>query len=150
MDRYRKRKIKKNLYKYGNVIAYVCIFAVASIITLTAVLNRTDKVMIVDDSQIAVTEKESIELRNKDTQKVASKDKRQKPTEVQKEQESGTKIKIIADTLNVRTDASQESEALGMADEGEIFQIISQVGDWIEIDYNGHNGFVKADFVEVE
>ena len=37
-----------------------------------------------------------------------------------------------------------------MAEQDEVFRIISEDGEWIEIDYNGNNGFVKAQYVEVE
>ena len=136
-----KRKLKRNIYKHGNAIIYLCIFAVASIITLVAVLSRTDRVMIVDDSQIAISE---------DTQKVASKDKAVETTTVGIQKTTGTKVKVVVDTLNVRSEAAQDSDALGMAEQDEVFRIISEDGEWIEIDYNGNNGFVKAQYVEVE
>ena len=145
-----KRKLKRNIYKHGNAIIYLCIFAVASIITLVAVLSRTDRVMIVDDSQIAISEKNSVELKNKDTQKVASKDKAVEITTVGIQKTTGTKVKVVVDTLNVRSEATQDSDALGMAEQDEVFRIISEDGEWIEIDYNGNNGFVKAQYVEVE
>lgn len=130
---------------------YIGIFAIASIITIASVVSRTDqnKVVLIDDSQLAVTEQESIAMKNKDTQKVAAKDETEQETSESKEQESGTKVTIKVDVLNVRSEASQDAEALGIVNEGEIFQIISQGSEWIEIDYNGNNGFVKAEFVEV-
>ncbi|WP_418583746.1 SH3 domain-containing protein [Parasutterella excrementihominis] len=53
---------------------------------------------------------------------------------------TGNKIKVTADTLNVRAQASEEAEVLGMADEDDVYTIISEQGEWIEIDYNGNNG----------
>ena len=145
-----KRRFKRNVYKHVNAIIYLCIFAVASIITLVAVFSRTDKVMIVDNSQIAMSENNSVELKNKDTQKVASKDKNAETTIAQTRKSTGTQVRIIADTLNVRSEASQDSDALGMAEQDDVFKLISENGEWIEIDYNGNNGFVKAQYVEVE
>lgn len=149
MNKYVKRRLKRNIYKHGNVIMYIGIFAIASIITIASVVSRTEKVAFIDDSQMAVTEIESIAMKNKDTQKVAAKGETSQETSETKEQESGTQITIKVDILNVRSEASQESEALGIVNEGEIFQIISQGSEWIEIDYNGNNGFVKAEFVEI-
>lgn len=128
---------------------YIGIFAVASIITLASVLGRTDKAVLIDDSQLAVTEREAIDKKDKDTQKVAAKEETVEETTIEAEPESGTQVTIKVDVLNVRSEASQESEPLGIVNEGETFQIISQSSEWIEIDYNGNNGFVNADYVEV-
>lgn len=35
-----------------------------------------------------------------------------------------------------------------MVDQDEVFEVISQQGDWVEINYNGNNGFVKSEYVE--
>ena len=105
--------------------------------------------MLIDDSQLAVTEREAIDKKDKDTQKVAAKEETVEETTIEAEPESGTQVTIKVDVLNVRSEASQESEPLGIVNEGETFQIISQSSEWIEIDYNGNNGFVNADYVEV-
>ena len=34
-------------------------------------------------------------------------------------------------------------EALGIAEQGDEFDIITEDGEWIEIDYNNNNGYVK-------
>lgn len=128
---------------------YIGIFAVASIITIASVVGRTDRIVLVDDSQMAVTERESIAMKNKDTLKVAAREETVQETSETTQQESGTQVTIKVDVLNVRDGASQEAEALGIVNEGETFQIISHGSEWIEIDYNGNNGFVKAEFVEV-
>ena len=101
MNKYMKKRLKRNIYKHGNLMIYIGIFAIASIVTIASVVSRTDKVV------------------------------------------------IQVDALNVRSEASQEAEALGIVDKGEMFQIISQDSEWIEIDYNGNNGFVKTEFVEI-
>jgi uncharacterized protein YgiM (DUF1202 family) len=165
MNKYRKIRIKRKIYKHGNAIAYIGIFAIASFITIASVAGRSDAVMVLDNSQVAVSERESIALKDKDTQKVAAKSNLSDEadtsvaettgaeavqTTVYGEKKVGTKVTIIVDTLNVRSQASQDSEPLGMVDEGETFTIISQDSEWIEIDYNGNNGFVKAEFVEID
>lgn len=151
MNKYVKRRLKRNIYKHGNLIMYIGIFAIASIITIASVaVSRTDRAVLIDKSQLAVTEKESIAMKNKDTQKVAAKGETGQETTKKKEQESGSKVTIQVDVLNVRSEASQDSEALGIVNQGETFPIISQSGEWIEIEYNGNNGFVKEEFVEIK
>ena len=88
-------------------------------------------------------------MKDKDTYKVAAKDEKVNTSTKKQEYESGSKVVIQVDALNVRSEASQEAEALGIVDKGEMFQIISQDSEWIEIDYNGNNGFVKTEFVEI-
>lgn len=149
MNKYVKRRLKRNIYKHGNLIIYVGIFAIASIVTLVAVASRSDRDVFINKSQVAVTEMESIAMKDKDTQKVAAKGQIVDETTKDSEPESGSRVTIKVDTLNVRSEASQESDALGIVDKGETFQIISQGTEWIEIDYNGNNGFVKAEFVEI-
>ena len=149
MNKYVKRRLKRNIYKHGNLIIYVGIFAIASIVTLVAVASRSDRDVFINKSQVAVTEMESIAMKDKDTQKVAAKGQIVDETTKDSEPESGSRVTIKVDTLNVRSAASQQSEAMGIVDKGETFQIISQGSEWIEIDYNGNNGFVKAEFVEI-
>ena len=69
-------------------------------------------------------------------------------TEVATEPVPATQVKVIADTLNVRDQANEDAEVLGMVDQDEVFEVISQQGDWVEINYNGNNGFVKSEYVE--
>ena len=149
MNKYMKKRLKRNIYKHGNLMIYIGIFAIASIVTIASVVSRTDKVVFIDDSQLAVTEKESIAMKDKDSYKVAAKDEKVNTSTKKQEYESGSKVVIQVDALNVRSEASQEAEALGIVDKGEMFQIISQDSEWIEIDYNGNNGFVKTEFVEI-
>lgn len=149
MNKYLKRRLKRNIYKHGNLIIYVGIFAIASIVTLVAVASRSDRDVFINKSQVAVTELESIAMKDKDTQKVAAKGQIVDETIKDSEPESGSRVTIKVDTLNVRSEASQEAEPLGIVDKGETFQIISQNEQWIEIEYNGNNGFVKAEFVEI-
>lgn len=149
MNKYVKRRLRRNIYKHGNAIAYIAIFAVASIITILSVVGRNDKDVFINESQLVMTEKESIAMKNKEAQKIASRNEKRETVSETEEQESGSTVTIKVETLNVRSAASQNAEALGIVDQGEVFQIISQGSEWIEIDYNGNNGFVKAEFVEI-
>lgn len=163
MNRLEKRKLKTNLYKHGNTIMYAMIFVMASIITIAAAAGRGDGAEYIDESKIASVE-ETVDVKNKDTQKVAvseasedntepnttETDTEAQTTKAEPQQTTVSKVKITADTLNVRAEASQEAEILGMADKDDVFEVIAQTGEWIEINFNGNNGFVKAEFTEAQ
>lgn len=56
-------------------------------------------------------------------------------------------IVITAKTnVNVRNQASQESEKIGSAQAGTSYNLLEDQGEWYKIDYNGTTGFVKAEF----
>lgn len=48
--------------------------------------------------------------------------------------------------VNVRSQASQESERLGSAPAGSTYNLVEDQGEWYKIDYNGTTGYVKAEF----
>ena len=54
------------MYIHRNRIFYIAVFAIASIITIASVIGRNDKIVLVDSSQLVVSEKESIDVKNKD------------------------------------------------------------------------------------
>lgn len=163
MNRFEKRKLKRNIYKHGNAIMYTAIFIMASIITIAAAANRTDKIAYVDGTQMVSTAKASVAIENSDNPKVASIETNieaemtaeeittttQETTEVQTEASVVLKIKITADSLNIRKEASTDSEAIGSAMMNQEFEVIAQNGDWIEIKLDGKSGFIKAEFAEI-
>lgn len=56
---------------------------------------------------------------------------------------------VMATTnVNVRSQASQESERLGSAQAGSSYKLLEDQGDWYKIDYDGKTGFVKAEFFQ--
>lgn len=55
----------------------------------------------------------------------------------------------IKETVNVRASASQEADKLGLAYQGENYDLIQEQADgWCKIKYNGKTGYVKTEFVE--
>lgn len=55
--------------------------------------------------------------------------------------------RITATTnVNVRSEASQESQKIGSAQAGTSYNLLEDQGEWYKIDYNGKTGFVKAEF----
>lgn len=54
---------------------------------------------------------------------------------------------ITANTnVNVRSQASQESDRIGSAQAGTSYNLLEDQGEWYKIDFNGTTGFVKAEF----
>ena len=141
MDR---KRLKKKIYKNRNLITYIIIFGIASIITVGSTIGRNDKVVLIDNSQLDATHKESVAIKNKTTQKFAAKSEESVSSDSQ--DETGTTV----DTLNIRSQKEQDSEPLGLANQGDEFTIISQDAQWVEIDFNGNNGFVKRQYVNIK
>ncbi len=55
----------------------------------------------------------------------------------------------IKETVNVRKSASQDAEKLGVAYQGENYDLIMEQADgWCKIKFNGETGYVKTEFVE--
>ena len=74
-------------------------------------------------------------------------------TETQTATETGSlagKSKItIKETVNVRKSSSQDSEKIGVAYQGENYELIMEQADgWCKIKFNGETGYVKTEFVE--
>lgn len=50
--------------------------------------------------------------------------------------------------VNIRSQASQESEKLGTAQAGNSYNLLEDQGEWYKIEFDGKTGFVKAEFFE--
>ncbi|MDE6622431.1 MAG: SH3 domain-containing protein [Lachnospiraceae bacterium] len=56
---------------------------------------------------------------------------------------------VVAMTnVNVRSQASQDSDRIGSAQEGTSYNLLEEQGEWYKIDYNGTAGYVKAEFFQ--
>lgn len=53
--------------------------------------------------------------------------------------------------MNVRSEASTDSEILGTAEAGETFEVVAQddTSEWVEISYFGQNAYMFAEFVTI-
>lgn len=171
MTRYERRKFKANLYKHGNTVMYVAIFVIAGIITIAAAVNRTDKIVYIDETQVVSTEKEAVDIKDSSTQKVASTDMTTEaeiettagttteaeittaaPVVTEPEttgQISATKVRVTTETLFVRAEASTDAEVIGMLEIDSTYDVVSQSEEWVEINYNGSKGFISAEFTEI-
>ena len=170
-----ERNRKRRLYRNVNNLMYAGIFVMAAIITIAAAVSRNNKIEYVDTAQMASTE--SIRVNNSNTDKVAAKaeetTKKSKKKVVTTEEavesttaeaetttepettttrennlELGGRIKITADTLYVREEASADSSVLGMASTGDEFYVLGKEGDWVLVNYQGNDGYIKAEFAE--
>ena len=56
---------------------------------------------------------------------------------------------VTADTLNLRSQASTDSSIVKLLNKGEKLEIISEEGDWIKVSYNGAEGYVSKEYVEI-
>ena len=172
----RKKRIERNrkrrLYRNVNNLMYAGIFVMAAIITIAAAVSRNNKIEYVDTAQMA-----SIRVNNSNTDKVAAKaeetTKKSKKKVVTTEEavesttsaeaettepettttgennlELGGRIKITADTLYVREEASADSSVLGMASTGDEFYVLGKEGDWVLVNYQGNDGYIKAEFAQ--
>jgi len=58
--------------------------------------------------------------------------------------------KINADDLNIRSGPGTEFESMGQANTGESYSIVSQEGDWVEIQLENDTGWVALEFVTID
>ncbi len=53
-----------------------------------------------------------------------------------------------ATKVNVRSQATTDSSKIGVAVEGESFDLVAYEGDWCKIVYEGQIGYIKAEFIQ--
>lgn len=70
--------------------------------------------------------------------------------EVLSTEAEGTAIRTVKATtnVNVRNDASQTASKIGVAQAGDSYDLLEDLGEWYKINYNGQNGYAKAEFFE--
>ncbi|MBR3308132.1 MAG: cell wall hydrolase [Lachnospiraceae bacterium] len=56
---------------------------------------------------------------------------------------------ITAENLRVRKAPDAEADIYGLVNKGETYEVLSQENGWVEIDYDGENGYISADYAEV-
>lgn len=57
--------------------------------------------------------------------------------------------KVTTETLNLRSEPSTSSSILELLDANEEVEVISEEGDWYKVEYNGEEGYVSKDYIEV-
>lgn len=57
---------------------------------------------------------------------------------------------VTVDSLNVRSDASLESDIVGKLQKGEKVEVLSSTQEWVQVDYQGQKAWVSSEFVKME
>ena len=95
------------------------------------------------DTAQAGTETEASEATEETTQETATQETTQTGSL------AGKSKVTIKETVNVGKSASQDSDKLGVAYQGENYDLIMEQADgWCKIKFNGETGYVKTEFVE--
>lgn len=58
---------------------------------------------------------------------------------------------VNVETLRVRKEAADNAEVFGLLPEGEFVEVLAadEDGDWIRVDYEGQDGYVAAEYVDI-
>jgi uncharacterized protein YgiM (DUF1202 family) len=117
-----------------------------------AVENWKNTVLAIEESEAGT---ESTEAVPEDTQAEPVTEAQEEPQEVQEEQQEETpeeetvvQVRTTGNSLNVRSEASADSESLGKVEKGTVFTKLGESGEWTQIDYNGTPAYVKTEYVQ--
>ena len=58
-----------------------------------------------------------------------------------------SKFVAIEDNVNIRTEATTDSEVVGKINDGVVGDVVSVDGDWVEISSGAVSGYVKSEFI---
>lgn len=61
-----------------------------------------------------------------------------------------TTVTVTTDTLNLRREASTDSDIILQLLEGEECELIEEDGDWYKVSYGDYTGYISKDYAEVE
>ena len=62
---------------------------------------------------------------------------------------NGGGAKVTASSLNIRSAPSTESNVLGQIPQGQVAQITGVNNGWLQVKYNGVQGFVSPEYIEI-
>lgn len=60
------------------------------------------------------------------------------------------RVRLTSGYLNIRSGPSLNSPVIGMAPNGATLRVLGSSGDWYNIEYNGINGFVSANYAVLQ
>jgi N-acetylmuramoyl-L-alanine amidase len=63
---------------------------------------------------------------------------------------TNTTATVTVDGLNIRSDAMLTASIIGRAQKGEKLEVISSTKDWVQINYQGQNAWISAEFVQID
>lgn len=61
---------------------------------------------------------------------------------------AATQLEVTADTLNLRKEASTDSDILTLLSKGEKCELVEEAGDWYKIKYKTYTGYVTKEYVK--
>lgn len=99
------------------------------------------------DSEKKDTDKKDSKKKNTE-KKESKKSTEKKDTEKTTEKKDSNTVTVKGTDILVRDKASTDSNLIGSVSQGEKYKKLGQDGDWIWIDFNGQNGYVKKDFLQ--
>lgn len=147
-----KKKVKPpkdrgNVFLYGTII-----FLVLFIIGGAIYSNKMQEAKLDENAtqSVAVTTKAA---HNKEKKEKTSEEKEEETTTAVATTEPTTtaksiRIKVVIDTLKVRSKPSEDGEIVDLVDEDDEFSVIKKEGKWYLINSGSGEGYVSADFVE--
>lgn len=60
-----------------------------------------------------------------------------------------TRAEVMTDALRVRTEPSTDCNTCGTVGTGEVYEVISEEGDWVKIDFEGQPGYINKEYLEL-
>jgi uncharacterized protein YgiM (DUF1202 family) len=106
--------------------------------------NETEAV---ESTESESTEVESTEGASEENPDAAAEETPDETAE-EPQEETVQQVEITGESLNIRSEASTNSESLGKADKGDVFTKLGESGDWTQIDYNGTTAYVKTEYTK--
>lgn len=61
----------------------------------------------------------------------------------------GYQARVTTETLRVRKEPTIDSGVYGLIGEGDIYDVVEQTDDWLVIDFEGANGYISEDYVDI-
>ena len=58
-------------------------------------------------------------------------------------------VKVNADSVNVRSQSNTDCDVIGKTKKNEVFTLVGEEADWSIIEYNGQNGYIKTEYLEI-
>lgn len=59
-------------------------------------------------------------------------------------------VKITTETLNLRKEATTESNIVALISEGEECEVLGEEGDWYKVQYGEYTGYISKEYAELQ
>lgn len=153
-NRNKKNILKNTFRRHSNGFLYGIIFLLATLITVGAVVSKNINTVTVKETKMVV---QSVAVTKQPDQKVAATSQETtseenttiEETTTEEETTSLGTAKVTTETLMVRDEPSEDGEVIGQADQDQEFEILGKKGDWLKIDFDGQEGYINSEFVDI-